>query len=264
LIKNRLYISILASIIAVLFVIRVSFGNNSNCLKIAPRPVANTPFALLEIFTSEGCSSCPPAYKVVNELVEKGKQKNENILLLDFHVDYFNSKSWTDPFSKREFTDRQKNYGKKFDKSGAYTPQMIVNGTYEGLASDHKLASNEIDKALKIQPVTAIRLLSVEKIGDSLHVKFSSTNIPANTVINFALVQRIATVKVLGGENAGKTLTHHNVVRVLKTIPFTTFGSRLSMDINALPSNQDFSVIAFIQDIDNQDVLAADEKDLTK
>ena len=89
------------------------------------------PFAVLELFTSEGCSSCPPADRLLSEMVQQARSSNPRIIPLEFHVDYWNYLGWVDPFSERRFSQRQREYGQAFQSSTVYTPQVIVNGKEE-------------------------------------------------------------------------------------------------------------------------------------
>jgi hypothetical protein len=222
--------------------------------------MVSEPFALMEIFTSEGCSSCPPAYKVTDDLVEMGKRIHKNIWVLDFHVDYLNGMGWVDSFSRKEYTIRQQNYGKKFPDEGVYTPQMIVNGDYVLLASDSEVASKTVSKALEMAPSCGIHIASVKQLpDDSLKINYSGAGIPTNAVINFVLVQHVAQSKIIRGENKGKTLVHHNVVRILKTIPYLNVKGGTSLGGFVMKDKSNFSVIAYVQDADKQNVLAADE-----
>src|SRR5207244_447517 len=86
-------------------------------------------FAVVELFSSEGCSSCPSADLLVSRLTTWARKNNRNVYPLIFHVDYWNNLGWRDVFSNQEFTQRQRNYAQIFKEQGVYTPQMIVNGS---------------------------------------------------------------------------------------------------------------------------------------
>src|SRR5262245_43259594 len=90
------------------------------------------PVVILELFTSEGCSSCPPADKLLPELTKLGS----NIIPISFHVDYWNRLGWVDPFSSSNYSDRQRKYGEQFKLESIYTPQLVVNGEYELVGSN--------------------------------------------------------------------------------------------------------------------------------
>jgi hypothetical protein len=256
--------------IIVLALVSLSFSLIRNgSAKSTSRPASvkhqngSEPFALIELFTSEGCSSCPPAYQVVKDIVENAKQNHQKVMLLDFHVDYFNSMGWTDSFSKKEFTARQEAYAQVFPEASMYTPQMIVNGTFEGLGSDAKIAERSVERSLKLKPKSAtIHLTKIEKqANDSLHIFYNSSNIPPKALVVFALVQKSATVKIIAGENEGKTLTHYNVVRALKTIHGDNVKNSIILGGYKMPKGADYSVIAFVQDPVKLGIVAADSLD---
>src|SRR5215472_2525698 len=98
-------------------------------------------FAVLELFTSEGCSSCPPADRLLPQLAN-----DPNIIPLSFHVDYWDRLGWKDSFSNSEFSDRQKEYAKRFRLSSIYTPQLVVNGEFEMVGTNRSSAEAAIKK----------------------------------------------------------------------------------------------------------------------
>jgi len=110
---------------------------------------AQQPFVIVELFTSEGCSSCPPADKVLSELKAEAEKYKQPVLFLEYHVDYWNRLGWKDPFSKNQFTLRQENYSRVLPGKELYTPQLVVNGEAELTGSDQKAAKAAIQKALE-------------------------------------------------------------------------------------------------------------------
>ena len=107
---------------------------------------SSTGFAVVELFTSEGCSSCPPADKVVAKLL---KEHKSNVYVLGYHVDYWDDLGWKDIFSNNIFTQRQKAYAKAFKLSSVYTPQIVVNGTEQFVGSDEGKLNNAVAKNLQ-------------------------------------------------------------------------------------------------------------------
>ena len=103
-------------------------------------------FALVELFTSQGCSSCPAADKYLSELIEKAKKEGKTIFALSFHVDYWNYIGWRDPYSSKEFTDRQKTYFENTKTTSIYTPQVLVNGSEEFVGSNKKGIEGAVDR----------------------------------------------------------------------------------------------------------------------
>ena len=219
------------------------------------------PFALMELYTSEGCNNCPPAYKVVKSFLDYGKQSNQNIFLLDFHIDYFNT-PWVDPYSSAQNTARQDSYGRIFP-GGSYTPQMMVNGSQSLLGSNPKKVDAAVTKALGIKPSAKIEIntASLGKNG-AVEVHFAVQNIPPDSIINIALVQNTIVQKVQSGENAGKTLTHHNVVRYMLTVPVKNGFAKVFVPPKTNDASPTYSIIAFRQDPGSMKILAASEKEV--
>ena len=106
------------------------------------------PVAVLELFTSQGCSSCPSADKLLTETLAEATKTNRNIIGLSFHVDYWDRLGWKDPFSNHAFTKRQYPYGERFGLNGVYTPQEVVNGQQEFVGSNRVKQSSALIAAL--------------------------------------------------------------------------------------------------------------------
>ena len=227
---------------------------------LAPENNTIEPFALMELFTSEGCSNCPPAYRVVEQLVKAGEQNHKHVYLLDFHVDYFN-KPWVDPFSSEQNTDRQRSYVSKYPDAGLYTPAMVVNGNAPILGSDVAVTDSAVSSVLKETPTAKIKISrATSGNNESVNVRYETENIPGDSVINIVLVEKTVIQKVLAGENAGKTLTHHNVVRQMVTAPAK--GGIVLLSFPKKTNRHDFSIIAFRQDLNTMKIVAASEKDV--
>ena len=202
--------------------------------------------AVLELFTSQGCSSCPPADKLVSTYISK-----ENIFVLLFHVDYWNRLGWQDPFSSKEYSQRQENYS-NFLKAGIYTPQLVINGQTEMIGSDESKISNTLKK---IQSEKSLAELSIKKLtsgNGTIKIDFVASGNDAGAVLNIALVEKKMTTNIKAGENSGVQLTNYNVVRNFKTISQLKNGDNTS-DINIPPGidANNISVVLFIQNKDN-------------
>lgn len=232
----------------------------------AEAALAPAPFAVIEMFTSEGCSSCPPAYKVTQGVVANAETSDQKVYLLDFHVDYWNNLGWTDPYSSKAYSERQGRYSRYFPGAGLYTPQVVVNGKEQMVGSDSEKVTTAVNTVLKSTPTGNITVTAVHTAGDSITVDLKALNLPANTLVNLALVQSEVTNHILKGENEGLTLTHHNVVRLFRTTPISTInnGKPLSLGKYSLPAGQKFSVIAYAQDMKTWNVLAVDSHDLAQ
>jgi len=219
------------------------------------------PFAVVELFGSEGCSSCPPADDVLRALAVRARTRGERIFTLDFHVDYWDELGWKDPFASPQFTQRQNSYAKALDISTVYTPQMIINGTAAFTGSNAKLAGEYIGRALKSPALNSIDLAVKEAGPWQVDISYQCASPLSAAVLNFALVERNVESKVTEGENAGRTLRHDNVVRELQTVPFTQKEGAVRFKRPADRLRR-FSVVVYMQDTRDMKVLAADSIDL--
>lgn len=168
-------------------------------------------FALLELFTSEGCSSCPSADKLLPQLAAL----DSNIITLSFHVDYWNNLGWEDKFSSSEFTNRQREYGQQLHLESVYTPQLVINGRYELVGSNRSTAETDIKTVLKENVAIQLQFDEVKKDGQQLKIACHADGELKNQDIFIALVQKHAETNVSAGENRGSKLSHTNVVRSL-------------------------------------------------
>ncbi len=176
-------------------------------------PVANDKnFVLLELFTSEGCSSCPAADEALIDLA-----KQPNVFVLGYHVSYWNRLGWTDAFSKKSFDDRQYLYGDVFKKEGVYTPQVVINGIDATVGSRKEYIQQKIDAEKQKQAETSIALKQSIENSTTLNISWSVLGKTKNSTINLVVVESDISTKVKRGENGGHTLRHVNVVRDIIT-----------------------------------------------
>lgn len=166
---------------------------------------ADRPRAVIELFTSQGCSSCPAADKVLGDYAVKG-----DVLALSYHVDYWNYLGWKDTFSKAEFTERQQRYAQSFDRRGVYTPQVVVNGR------DHVVGSRkrDIENLISTYATDGNDLsvpVNTEINGDNLRVTTEAAT--GNATLWIVYFDKRKNVKIERGENKGRSITYHNVVR---------------------------------------------------
>jgi hypothetical protein len=214
-------------------------------------PNARVP-VLVELFTSEGCSSCPPADALLGRLDHEQPVNSANIIVLEEHVDYWESGGWHDRFSSSQFTDRQNNYLPRLKFQDPYTPQMIVDGSTQLLGSDGQKALDVITQAAqtpKIALTLAPPTVDGRHIGCSVTAT-SSAMLPKGDLYA-VLVQPAATTEVKAGENGGKHLEHVGVVRSMQRIgKVQDLGSgAVKFNLNA-PANvpaDNLRVIVFAQ-----------------
>src|SRR6187551_1524129 len=162
-------------------------------------------FALIELFTSEGCSSCPAADAILEEVQKKYIDKN--VLIIGYHVDYWNKLGWKDIFSDASFTQRQEYYSNIFRLNNIYTPQAVVNGKKEFLGSDKSKLISSIKEQLNERSAVSIKLNVTQNTEGKIDVHYSAEGADAKkeqAVI--LLIQKLATNEIKKGENKGKTL----------------------------------------------------------
>jgi hypothetical protein len=233
----------------------------------ANRSNQNTPatstgkgFAVLELFTSEGCSSCPPADEVLAQIQQDSKGKP--VYILAYHVDYWNRLGWKDVFSKAEFSKRQQQYSNWLNAQ-IYTPQLIINGTTELVGSDRSAIYNTIAGELTGAAINKL-VLDANRDGETLNVHFKVTGEVKDSEVLIALVQKNAQTNVARGENAGHTLSHVQIVRQLQKERLTSAGE--GNTIVALPAGfdaQNWEVLALIQDQNNGAITGAAKAELS-
>jgi hypothetical protein len=173
---------------------------------------------LVELFTSEGCSDCPPADALLARLQHDQPVAAADIIVLEEHVDYWESLGWHDRFSSHQFTDRQSQYVRHLLAEDDYTPQMVVDGADQFVGSDSAHALRSISEAARRAkvPLTLSPLTSDgTRVSGSVSVAASST-LQADVYV--ALVETTASTKVRRGENGGRTLNHVSIVRTLQRI----------------------------------------------
>lgn len=169
-----------------------------------------------ELFTSQGCSSCPPADKILGDFTAK----NPNFILLSFHIDYWDYLGWKDTFGKKDFSERQNQYVTKFDINGAYTPQLVINGKTQFVGSNqYQLKIATTNKELAIDNNAKISINVLTKKGNQIRCKYSIDNTSTeDKYLNVALISSSETTNVAAGENEGETLTSHNIVKYFKIL----------------------------------------------
>lgn len=186
---------------------------SANISVYAQSPEPDKGFAVVELFTSEGCGSSPDAEQLLPKLET---EYGDRLYTLQYHVDYHDKEGWKDEFSNPEFTARQEQYGALLGVKPIYTPQVVVNGTVNVMGFDKKDLSNLVERELrkaKNEPIT----LSAKKDGGNIVVSYE-TDLKSNEVLNIALVQLYAANDVTSGANAGKKLEHSNIVRELRVV----------------------------------------------
>jgi len=243
--------------------------------KSSPEKTSGGPQAVIvELFTSEGCSSCPPADNVLSWLNDHQPLPGVEIIPLSEHVDYWNHLGWTDPYSSVSFSTRQREYSESL-RGGVYTPQMIVDGKIQFVGGDRDEALEAISNAsrmskadVRIQPIAPANSSARNSISFSVQVG----NIPLNGekakgLVFLAVTENNLQSNVAGGENSGRNLKHSAVVRDLKMIgkvdlrPDASFLAQPSVKISNAWKLQNLRAVVFIQLQSSHKILGAAESE---
>ncbi len=244
-----------AVIMFAVFATSFTCADSSKKKNIATNNAGNG-FAVVELFTSEGCSSCPPADAAVAKIL---KEYNSNVYVLGFHVDYWDNLGWKDAFSSAAYTQRQRNYARALNLSTVYTPQVVVNGEEEFVGSNEGRLQNTINKDLKETPAQTLSV-TAKTNGNGVDVSYQTN--ATNDNLNIALIQSSAVSKVQRGENSGETLHHVNIVRNIQTVDLKNTSGNISINLPAGLSAKDCQIIAFIQNAENMKIIAAAKTDI--
>ncbi len=206
------------------------------------------PFAVVELFTSEGCYSCPPADRLLSKIIDDAREKDRRVFALAFHVDYWDRLGWKDAFSSKVYSDRQREYAHTFKSNSIYTPQMIVNGTIEFVGSEAERAEKEINSALNNPPYAEVEIATAfNRDMDMLTVDYKLKGLIENSTVQVALVERDIIREIGHGENGGKTLHHDNVVRSFKM----KNAEKTGREVLSIPKNtnlENSSVFVYVQE----------------
>jgi hypothetical protein len=204
---------------------------------------------LLELFTSEGCSSCPPADRLLDTFDRTQPVFGADLIVLSEHVDYWNRSGWTDPYSSPLFTERQQEYVRRLDLDGAYTPQLVIDGQADVVGNDERAVRAGILRA-EARLKTAISLRA-QRAGPEVKVSFEVGDSMRQADLYLALANDHEQSQVTRGENSGRTLRHVAVVRSLVrvgTLPARgAFAKELAIPLKN-ENSQSWRVVAFLQD----------------
>ncbi len=214
------------------------------------------PIIVLELFTSQGCSSCPPA----DELLARIKREStENIIALSYHVDYWNYIGWEDPFSHRKYSARQGRYNKKFRYHSNYTPQLVVNGKEHFVGSDASILRDRINFYRALQPENRIEISGLSKSANSVSVQYEVDGPITGKLLRAILVIDNRTTLVRRGENRNRKLTNYNIVVAEVTEELQKPHGSISVSIPQLVNPDDKLQLIVLTETVNQDITGADK-----
>ena len=231
-----------------------------------PEGAARTPDpqstpVLVELFTSEGCSSCPPADALLSRLSRSQPVVGANIIALEEHVTYWDDEGWKDPFSADTMTERQKEYAHAFGGKEIYTPQMIVDGRTEFVGSFGKEALRAIDSASR-KPKPAIHLSWQANDALAIHIDpLPNLGAGDSPQIFFAIAEDMLHSDVKTGENAGRALEHTGVVRQLVSLEKAAasqegFSATIPVHAAREWNRSNLRAVVFVQERRSRQILA--------
>ena len=212
-------------------------------------------FAVVELFTSEGCSSCPPADELVAKIQKESKDKA--VYILAYHVDYWNRLGWKDAFSSADYSKRQYDYASYLHLQSVYTPQVIVNGKTELVGSEEGALRNAIRNGIQKAPTTQLSLNVLKSSSNQVNLKYSIEGADKNTVLLVAILQKNAQTKVERGENGGHTLSHVQIVRKLQRVTLNGNNGQASINLPDGFDKDKWEIIGLLQNTSNGAVTGA-------
>src|SRR6185503_2394233 len=208
-----------------------------------PRALGPEGPTVLELFTSQGCSSCPPADRLVSRLASAGMLGDRPVAPLSFHVDYWNDGGWADPYSLPAWTERQRQYSEKLGDDRVYTPEMVIGG------ASGVVGSNAARVTQAVQRSARPALLPATAAWSKGEVTISATA-PKDADVWVAVWEDGTSTRVRGGENSGETLGSDRVVRRFERV--AAAGQRGSTSVKLDPAWRAPGAIAFAQRTDGR------------
>lgn len=231
-------------------------------------PAQSATPVIIELFTSEGCSDCPPADRLLYSLEQAQPVRGAEIIPLEQHVDYWDSQGWRDPFSSSKFTLRQRDYVSTLHLATAYTPEMVVDGTAEFVGSDRNRALAAIAKAA-LDPKANIKIEGLSDANSdtrNMHLRVSlaplgASNLTHGADVLLAVTEDNLPSSVTRGENAGAHMNHLAVVRELRVLGRVdsagSFSAAPDVTLAGDWKRENLHVVAFVQDRSTRQILGA-------
>lgn len=243
---------IFMKISASLLLLPFFFGLCSSDLKknVEKKSVAlENPLVVVQLFTSQGCSSCPSADALLEKI--KKEYSTQNVYALSYHVDYWDRLGWKDPFSKKQYSDFQYGYAAAFGEKGVYTPQAVVNGKQYFVGSNEAKMDSNISKFLKIPSENSVFLTNIVAEGSELKFDYTVKGNVVDKNLKVALIIKERTTIIKRGENNGLNLLNGNIVAEQIEIPLYKTEGMATLQIPGFINSKDnLSLIGFVQTYD--------------
>lgn len=243
-----------AAFVALMFIISAFVYKNKTEEPHQNLSSKNNGFAVLELFTSEGCSSCPPADALMGQIAKE--YKNKPVYILAYHVDYWNNLGWKDKFSSAENSQRQQQYSRTLN-SQVYTPQLVINGKKELVGSDQNAVESAIQNTISSSNNIKIGLIA-KVVSKEITVNYKTSETNSQNKLLITLVEKKSSSNVMKGENEGRHLLHWQIVHQqnqisLKSISEGTTSFPLPENFNP----NDWEVIGLIQNTKSGEILGS-------
>jgi hypothetical protein len=233
----------------------------TNSIKAQTDSNYTVPTILVELFSSEGCSSCPQADEFLQELMAVADSNHAPLFCLDYHVDIWNKSGWVDKFSDTSFSRRQREYMIKNDQRALFTPMIFVNGGGALPGNAKKEVAKLLNQQMHVQPKTSLVITAgYVQSTNTIVVDYDVKGYADSCSVNFVLAYKKIESIVTAGENAGKTLVHHQTVKYWKEV--TIDPSKKGQVAIKLPDDVPFSnltLISFVQHQPTWKVYATDQ-----
>lgn len=211
--------------------------------------------AVLELFTSQGCSSCPPADALLSEV--KRTYAKDKVIALSYHVDYWNYIGWKDPFSQKAFSDKQRVYSTKFNSSTIYTPQIVINGKEHFVGSNKGLVKAKLKAYLKTDSKNKVIISKAKREHSMIQFDYDILGAHNEKQARVLLVINSKETFVKRGENRSRTLTNSNIVVAESYLSIANKSGKLS--IPELVSEKDKLSLVILIENNELDILGGSQ-----
>ncbi|WP_171037084.1 thioredoxin family protein [Maribacter algarum] len=250
---------VLGSLVTMAFTIDINKKDRSN-FELSEEAIYE-PIVVLELFTSQGCSSCPSADLLLQKVKKEYKEK---VFALSYHVDYWNYIGWKDPFSKSEFTKKQRAYNIKFRNRSNYTPQLVVNGKEHFVGSSSAKMYGRINDYGQKKATNKINLNGASVDKNKVSFKYQVQGSLKNKMIRTLLVLDERTTQVKRGENRNRTLQNSNIVVAEKSVVLEESASTIEISIPKLVKPNDNLNLIVLVETKEYDIKAAAKQSLVR
>lgn len=232
----------------------IAFSALSLAFTLKQNKPAAQGFAVIELFTSEGCSSCPPADALIARIENENKEKP--VYILAYHVDYWDRLGWKDSFSSARNSKRQNQYADWLRLNSVYTPQIVVNGSREFIGSEEKTLRNALQNSLAQTGQNYLEIAVEKQTGSAISLTYKTGRQVQGDNLIVAIVNPDATNKIERGENKGRILHHVQIVNSFETFSLNGKENGL-VSLTSGSIKNDFELIAFVQNVKSGQIKAA-------